>query len=224
VGTNGVMLCRERFAAQAAPLCDVVMFSLHGPDARTHDGLTCRQGSFAEVTGAFEVVRRAHPTIQTYANIVVTQDNVASLGDTVALARRLGATLIVISNVTPEGRGLDDFERLAVPLARLAEVLPELPARAGDAILRFFGMPMCLLGSHEALSNDLYWDPRVTVEWTRAPGKVVLDDIYTWTPGRKRVHPPECEGCASRDVCMGVFDRYAELLPTDALVPRRRSP
>ena len=25
---------------------------------------------------------------------------------------------------------------------------------------------MCLLGPHRMLSNDLHWDPRVTVEWT----------------------------------------------------------
>ena len=224
VGTNGVMLCRERFAAEAAPLLDEVMFSLHGPDEGTHDGLTRRPGSFDEVTRAFDVVRQAHPTIQTYANVVVTRDNVGTLVDTVALARRLGATLIVISNVTPEGRGLDAYEQLAVPLEQLAVVLPQLPAAAGDAVMRFFGVPMCILGEHETLSNDLHWDPRVTVEWTAAPGKVVLDDIYTWTPGRKRAHPAECAECTKRDLCMGVFDRYAELFPTDALVPRRGSP
>lgn len=79
---------------------------------------------------------------------------------------------------------------------------------------------MCLLGEHRTLSNDLHWDPRVTVEWAAEPNKVVFDGIYSWAPDRKRVHVPSCEGCAQRTVCMGVFDRYAELFPTNALQAR----
>jgi hypothetical protein len=82
---------------------------------------------------------------------------------------------------------------------------------------------MCLLGEHAMLSNDLHWDPRVTVEWQSAPGKVVFDGIYSWTPHRRRVHTAECQRCAMNTVCMGVFDRYAETYPTDALRPAARA-
>jgi hypothetical protein len=78
---------------------------------------------------------------------------------------------------------------------------------------------MCLLGEHTMLSNDLHWDPRVTVEWQAAPGKVAFAGIYSWAPDRRRVHVGACEGCARRDVCMGVYDAYAAHWPTDALRP-----
>ena len=91
-----------------------------------------------------------------------------------------------------------------------AELLPTI---------RFFGVPLCLLGEHRMLSNDLHWDPRVTVEWGSQPGKVVFEGIYSWDVGRKRVHVDACGGCAVKGLCMGVFDRYAELWPTTALTP-----
>ncbi len=221
VGTIGTMLCKAEFAERALPHLDEGLFSLHAPHAELHDALTRNPGSFERVTGAIELALRIRPDFGAYVNTVVTRHNVDVLPDTVAFADQLGAKLVVISNTTPEGGGYDRYQELAVPLEKLAEVLPRVPPRAPRAIIRFFGVPMCLLGSYRTLSNDLHWDPRVTVEWASAPGKVVFDGIYSWTPDRKRVHVPRCEGCTLNRVCMGVFDRYAELWPTDALKPER---
>ena len=222
IGTIGTMIARRDFAERAMPFLDEALFSLHGPNAEVHDAMAGREGSFEQVCAAITNARALRCDFRAYVNTVVTRENVEVLPDTAALADALGASLIVISNVTPEGKGLDAYERLAVPLATLARVLPSVPARAPRAVVRFFGTPMCLLGDHAFLSNDLHWDPRVTVEWGSAPGKVVFDGIYSWSPDRKRVHTKECERCALSDVCMGVFDRYAELFPTDALMPRSK--
>jgi len=223
VGTIGTRLADEDFAREALPHLDEALFSLHGPTAAVHDPLTGRDGSFDQVVRAIELARRLAPGLGTYVNTVVTNDNVDVLGDTVALADRLGAELIVVSNTTPEGKGLDAYEKLAVPLERLARVLPGVPARAKYSIVRFFGVPMCVLGDQAMLSNDLHWDPRVTVEWQSAPGKVVYDGLYNWTPDRKRVHTEACRSCERSSLCMGVFDRYAELFSTAALQPVQRS-
>jgi len=219
VGTIGTMISRRDFAERAVPLLDEALFSLHGPDAALHDRMAGRQGSFDQVTKAIRTALEVDPDFNAYVNTVVTRENVHALPDTAALASELGAKLIVVSNLTPEGNGFDNYEQLAVPLETLAEILPRVPARAGDALVRFFGVPMCVLGEHQMLSNDLHWDARVTVEWAAAPGKVFLDDIYTWDPGRKRVHAAPCHGCALNSVCMGVFDRYPELWSVDALRP-----
>ena len=121
---------------------------------------------------------------------------------------------------TPEGKGEDDYRNLAVPLDRLASVLPTVPERAGNAIVRFFGVPMCLLGDYGTLSNDLHWDPRVTVEWQTGPGRVAFTGIYSWAPDRRRVHVDQCTQCVRQEVCSGVFDKYVELWSTDALAPK----
>lgn len=219
VGTIGTMLARDDFAERAIPLLDEALFSLHGPDADTHDAMTRREGSFVQVTGAVRNAKRINPDFNAYVNTVITKRNIEQLPDTAALAAELGAKLLVVSNLTPEGLGLDDYEDMAVHLEQLAEVLPKVPGRAGDMMVRFFGVPMCLLGEHRMLSNDLHWDPRVTVEWGDKPGKVVFESFYNWAPDRKRVHVDACKSCSMNTVCMGVFDRYAELYPVTALRP-----
>ena len=55
VGTIGTMLARDDFAARALPHLDEALFSLHGPDAATHDALTRRAGSFDTVTRAMRL-------------------------------------------------------------------------------------------------------------------------------------------------------------------------
>ena len=220
VGTIGTMLRREEFAQACLPYLDEALFSIHGPDAETHDTLTGREGSFEQVTTAMKHAVESKPGFGAFVNTVITKDNIAKLPDTIAVVASLGAQLIVVSNTTPEGDGETRYEDLAVPLSDLAGILPTVPARAGNAIIRFFGVPMCLLGEHATLSNDLHWDPRVTVEWQSDPGRVAFTGIYSWAPDRRRVHVDACNGCARSGVCSGVFDRYAQLWPTDELQPQ----
>jgi len=222
VGTIGTMLSRPDFAAEAVPFLDEALFSIHGPTPEVHDALTRQEGSFERVTHAMTLCQELNPRFQPFVNTVLTLQNLEVLPDTVAMVAALGARLVVISNTTPEGGGYDAFEQLAVPLVDLKRVLAKVPARAGETIVRVFGVPMCLLGDHPMLSNDLHWDPRVTVEWQSAPGTALFGGIYSWAPDRKRVHTSECDGCTWKTVCSGVFDRYAELWPTDALRPQLR--
>jgi MoaA/NifB/PqqE/SkfB family radical SAM enzyme len=226
VGTIGTMLSREDFARRALPHLDEALFSLHGPDAATHDALAGREGSFERVTRAIRLARDiAPPRFGLFVNTVITRHNIDALPDTAALADALGAKLIVVSNTTPEGGGLDHYTDLAVRLEDLARVLPQVPARVPNATLRFFGVPMCLLGEHYTLSNDIHWDPRVTVEWQTRPGKVTFEGIYNWAPDRKRVHVGACDSCSLADLCAGVFYRYPELWPEETeRVLRPRAP
>lgn len=219
VGTIGTMLARRDWAERALPFLDEALFSLHGPSADVHDPLARRPGSFDTVTTAMRLAQELRPDFRGYVNTVITRANIHQLPDTVGFADELGARLVVISNVTAEGAGNDNYEDIAVSLETLAEVLPTVPARAKTAVIRFFGVPMCLLGEHRMLSNDLHWDPRVTSEWASEPGKVVFHDYYNWAPNRKRVHVDACKECTLNTICMGVNDRYVELWPTDALRP-----
>lgn len=219
VGTIGTMLCRPDFAAAALPFLDEALFSVHGPDAATHDSVAGRSGSFDRVTAALRLARQLKPSFGLFSNTVLCRPNVERAPDTAALLDELGVSLMVMSNTTPEGAAFGDYERLAVPLDVLARVLPAVADRVNNATVRFFGVPMCLLGRHAALSNDLHWDPRVTVEWQSSPGAVHFAGIYSWAPDRRRQHVAACEGCARKPLCMGVYDRYVELWPTDALRP-----
>lgn len=211
MGTIGTGLANPAFAARTMPLLDDVLFSLHGPDAATHDALTRRPGSFDKLMRAVENARKKDGFRPSF-NTVLTRRNLAALPDTAALVASLGAGLLVVSNTTPEGLGEDDYPALTVRLDEIRAVAPEVVRRAGDVIVRFFGVPLCALPEPVRMhSNDLHWDPRVTVEWASHPGKVSLDDVWSWTPERKRTYVAACEGCAWRGLCAGVFAKYAEL-------------
>ena len=218
VGTIGTMLARPDFADRALPHLDEALFSLHGPTAAVHDALAGREGSFEQVTAALARCA-AQPGFMAAVNTVLTPDNIEHLPATAELAASLGAQLLIVSNTTPEGAALDRYDDLAPTLESLARVLPTVPARVPSMVVRFFGVPMCLLGEHRMLSNDLHWDPRVTSEWARRPGKAVFEDFYNWRPDRKRTHVDACTACSMRGLCTGVYGEYAARRSTDALRP-----
>ena len=71
MGTIGTGLANPSFAARVMPYLDDVLFSLHGPDAPTHDGLTRTRGSFDRVVRAVENARR-HPGFRPSFNTVLS--------------------------------------------------------------------------------------------------------------------------------------------------------
>ena len=219
IGTIGTRLCKADFAEKALPYLDEALFSIHSHSGAEHDLLTQREGSFQRVVKALGDCVALKPDFGAYVNIVLTKLNQESIPETVDFVVNKGAKLVVISNTTPEGAGEDRYAELAPELSDLRRILQAVPARSGAVPVRFFGVPMCLLSSYATWSNDLHWDPRVTVEWPPEPGRVVFEGIYSWTPARRRVHAPECESCTRNTVCMGVFDKYARLWPTSALQP-----
>ena len=219
VGTIGTMLCRPEVARKVAPFLDEALFSIHGPDPTTHDRVARRKGSFDRVTRALRLMKSLNPRFRAFANTVVCTHNIEQLPATVQMLDEMGAELVVVSNTTPEGAAWDGFSELTVPLHTLARVLPQVPGRARNALVRFFGVPMCLLGPHWAQSNDLHWDPRVTVEWQSAPGKVAFTGIYSWAPDRRRQHVSACGTCSRKPVCMGVYDAVAKQHDLTALQP-----
>ena len=217
IGTIGTRLADRAFAEAALPYLDEALFSIHGPTPEVHNSLTKRAWSFDKVTRAFTNCLSIKPEFGAYVNTVITRHNIDVLPETAEMIDKMGAKLLVISNLTPEGDGFDGYEDLAVPLHRLAEVLPLVPPRVKSAVVRFFAVPMCVLGDHALASNDLHWDPRVTVEWASAPGKVIFDGVYSWAPDRKRTHVSTCLKCDKKPLCKGVFERYKELWSVEDL-------
>ncbi|MCP4806976.1 MAG: radical SAM protein [Proteobacteria bacterium] len=218
VGTIGTRLSDRAFATEALPFLDEALFSIHGASAEVHDPLTRRTGSFDKQMQALELARELRPGFMAAVNTVMCRENVEQLFETVRVLDQQGLDLIVVSNTTPEGAALDAYDDLAVPLSTLMRVLPTVQAQ--HATLRFFGIPMCVLAPEQRmLSNDLHWDPRVTVEWFSQPGKVVYGGYFTWTPARKRRHVDACRDCSRAGVCVGVYDRYTALWPTPELSP-----
>lgn len=219
IGTIGTRLSDATFAESAMPFLDEALFSIHGPDAATHDPLTRRKGSFDRLMRAIENGRK-QPGFRPFINTVLVRDNGHRLVETTQLARDQGAALLVVSNVTPEGAGEDEYLRLSLKIDEIRPLIPQVIEAAGpDMVVRFFGIPACALGEHRMFANDIHWNPRVTYEWMRLPDRVSLAGIYSWAPDRKRTHVDACDGCTWRGLCHGVFARYVQEYGSDEIRP-----
>ncbi len=216
VTSNGIRLAQSSFAARALPLIHELCLSLHG-EREVHERLTGVPGSFERLLEAFRNAK-GFAGVYLLANTVVTAWNWSSLEKILEMVFGLGARHWLVSNLAPEGRGALRFRELAVPLADWRRRIPDLARLAeGRGNLRFFGLPLCVLGPYQELSNDLYFSPRVTVE--RARGPAGLAETPSPAPTRNRVQPRSCAGCAARRLCGGVFERYAREFGTSELEP-----
>lgn len=222
--TNGGRFAEEAYAREVLPLVDEVCLSIHGPDERTHDAAAETAGSFARAMSALENIERHGDSVYLLTNTVVTRRNWDRLDEILAmLAERRKVRHILLSNVAPEGRALKDYASLAVPLVRWRERIPSLarPFDANGVVLRLFGLPLCVLGGRDDLSNDAHYSPRVTVERRRTGGKPGLVAIASRDPSRRRSKPVRCRSCAVRGDCSGVFDRYLAAYGSAELAPRK---
>lgn len=222
--TNGGLFTKEDYAREVLPLLDEVCLSIHGPDAALHDAAAGTPGSFDRAMKALENIERHGAGTYLLTNTVVTRLTWDRLEETLGLL--LAHPKIrhcLLSNVAPEGRAALAYRSLAVPLAAWRERVPALarPFERTGVVLRLFGLPLCVLGGLEELSNDAHFSPRVTVERRAAKGKPGLVGIASSDASRRRSKPVACRSCESRGDCAGVFDRYLAAYGSSELTPRR---
>jgi MoaA/NifB/PqqE/SkfB family radical SAM enzyme len=224
--TNGGRFAEDAYARQVLPLLDELCLSVHGPDAATHDACAGTEGSFARAMKALDRVERRGPGVRLLTNTVVTRRNWERLDETLALLRAHPKVAhCLVSNVAPEGRASRAYRELAVPLEAWRRRVPELarPFAGSPAVLRFFGLPLCVLGGRTELSNDAHFSPRATVERRARGGRPALARLDSADASRRREKPAACLPCADRETCAGAFDRYLAEFGATELAPRKES-
>ncbi|MBW2459211.1 MAG: radical SAM protein, partial [Deltaproteobacteria bacterium] len=110
--TNGHRLADRTFfeAAVEAGLGEIT-FSLHGPDAATHDDLTGRPGAFKDLMkGLARAVRDGRPIVN--VDVVINRQNVARLAEIVELCMSLGVFEFDLLHLIPQGRAFANRDRL----------------------------------------------------------------------------------------------------------------
>ena len=216
VTTNGLGFASRDFARRVVPLLDEAILSCHGAEARTHDFLTGKEGSFAAVLAALSnLSAEGGRRLYLMVNTVVTWKNCAQLPRILRLISGYQAVRhYLVSYPAPEGGAFADYTSLAMDLAGFRCRIGGLwsAANASGIVLRFFGIPACALGRHADASNDLYYSPRLTVE----RGARGLRETRSLLPVRRRVYLKTCAPCRFRGSCGGVFSEYLRLFPDRA--------
>lgn len=220
VGTNGSMLAKSDFCERAVPFLDEISFSVHGHNAGLHDKLSGRRGAFGDIAAA---IRNAGHSgfLNLFANTVVVKDNFESLEKILEFLGRRRFKQALFSNIAPEGMGLKRYADLTARIGDWRKKVPKL-AKMADKYgvgLRFFGLPLCALGEYEFLSNDLFWDARLTAERADKSGAIGLVGVKSAAPDRNRIKTGICAGCGHNKICFGVFSEYVKNFGDKELKP-----
>jgi len=207
VGSNGGKFQDKAFCAQVAPRLDEVSFSIHGHTAELHNSLAKDRESFQRLTRAIDHL--SGYALKVFSNTVITRINFAYLDKTLKFALSKGIKQLLFSNIAPEARGLKNYKKLAVRLTELKKIIPILvkTSQAHQSVIRFFGIPACVLGEFACYSNDFYWDQRLTIELDFNK-KAYLNEAKCLFPSRKRVKISKCRSCFYRKICGGIFQEY----------------
>jgi len=72
-------------------------------------------------------------------------------------------------------------------------------SQENNLILRFSDIPLCLLGEHQHLANDLYFDNRE---------KYYHDGKKDKNFGRAKIKIKACEKCNKNNICLGIDEDY----------------
>lgn len=207
VGTNGGGFATKRFCRAAAPFIDEVCFSYHGHTSRLHNLLTSNKESFGRLERAR--TNLSEFPVRFLNNTVITKYNIEHLANILNFLKNRGISQVLFSNLAPEGRGLRNYDRLVVRLASLKEKIPALIqiANRKNIVIRFFGLPACILGDFACYSNDFCWDARLNIEQDKNR-KFYLKEETCFLPTRNRLKTAKCKGCIYLEICGGVFSEY----------------
>lgn len=213
IGTNGCRFDDEEFVKNLLPHINELSFSLHGVDAPLHDTIT-KSKNFLAIENGLKLSKKINSKIEVFVNTVVIKDNVDFLGDLLGYLNKFEIDQLLISNLAPEGKGLKSYDKLAVTFEQWQKTLEIIKWQISlcNFKIRFFGLPFCLLDEQQAKSNDLYWDPRTTVEVAALKNNKIelnITDDYKPTRNRKKVN--KCAGCGYVDFCGGVFEQYCKV-------------
>lgn len=224
VTTNGGLFSLNKFTRQALPYLDEICFSVHGHNAKLHNFFTRNEGSFNKLCKALANVEGEKRDIGGFANVVITKYNFGSLMKIIDfISRYKKITQVLLSNFAPEGNGLHNFKELVVPMDIIKEKIEEIShfAKRKSLVIRYFGLPLCVLGKHKITSNDLWWSPRTTIEKWSEGDKVFLKKTLSYKPVRKRIKPSMCRLCSEQKNCGGIFKRYYQEFGGHELEPFR---
>ena len=223
VVTNGLRLSSAEYVRELAS-CGATHFrlSIHGPDARTHDGILAIPGAFERVLRAIGNVRAS--AIPLGINFVLIRRNLRTLPDFLKkFCLEMGIDDVIV--YFPHLRGMmainADEEAIAYAdvaphVRRALRLLP--PARRNAVMLANF-VP-CVLPEFSGLMLD----------WSHAPGETTMThpEGFTDEVGRmkdgQRAAVAACASCEVRERCLGVEREYRDRFGESGFRPLARDP
>jgi MoaA/NifB/PqqE/SkfB family radical SAM enzyme len=224
VTTNGRMCAYEKFArALVRSGLTTLLFSVHGPDARTHAQQVGVAEAFEQtVEGIKHCVRLAPRGVELGMNITITKGNWDKLEQVAELALGLGLPWLNIQFLTPFGRAT---RWVAPDTQRAADVAARTIDRFRDRMkFQIINLPFCFMpGYEEFLTGDLLKLSRHMIFVNNE--EVNLAEYLA----ERRTRKPVCETCPHACFCGGFYELESApeppwlVSPEDLVRPLRRA-
>jgi len=223
MATNGRMYAYRPFAQRIveAGITDVV-FSIHGPNAPVHDGLTQAPGSFEQLLRGIENLRSLGFR-RIGSNTTIVRPNVRHLPAIGELLARLDIVSAEFIFVDPNyGGAFQDFVRLVPRISRAAPFIRRCldvgRAKGGrDWTIRY--VPLCYFQGYEEQISELR-EVRTFHTEHLAPD-FENRDVEGSRRRIGRAKTGRCSGCLRYDKCEGIWVEYLRRYGDRELIPIR---
>jgi cyclic pyranopterin phosphate synthase len=222
--TNARRLGYEPYARQLlGEGLNHVVVSIHGPDARSHDGQTRSPGSFAQTLAGLETLARlkAEYRVSLHTSTVVGQRNYRLVRAIYDLLAPRSVDQYVFNVMQPLGRGALLCKQLVARYTDVAQEFGRFVATLGEPRppVYLVDLPLC---TTEGLPDEV----RGYVEFAYF---TEYEDDGRPRPRASKVHKeqenrakqPSCAECVYDGACLGVWRTYLEAYGWDEFVPVR---
>jgi cyclic pyranopterin phosphate synthase len=231
--TNGRMLSQLPYAQRlVAHGMNRFYVSIHGHDAKLHEGLTRTPGSFAQTVRGIDVVkalaRATRRPLELHTSTVITRRNLPHLAEIYRFLRAHGVDQVVFNVMQANGRAHTHFEQIFPRYTDIAAAFrafvdgAEETAR-GERVMAFLvDIPLCTTegipdfnrGYVEAhthygsLAEASELLGALIPEERLAAGGRLVELTRADLDVARRQWRAECDACRYRGVCEGVWGNY----------------
>lgn len=223
VTTNGRMAFYEDFARKLVRSgLTTLLFSVHGPDARTHAQQVGVAEAFDQTIGGIKnCLAHAPPGVELGMNITITKGNFDKLEQVAELAHELGLRWLNIQFLTPFGRAT---KWVAPDTQAAADIAKRTIDRFRDRMkFQIINLPFCFMpGYEEFMTGDLL---KLARHMIFVNNETVNLAEYL---AERRTKKPVCETCPHACFCGGFYELESVpeppwlISPEDLLRPVRR--
>lgn len=209
MATNGRMFSNADFARQiTAAGLNHVIFSMHGHNAKLHDGLTDVKGSFGQL---LEGIRNTQGlAVQIGSNTTIVKQNYKFLADIGNLLYKLGIRNAEFIFVDPSRGGayehFDEFVPRVSEAAAFIRKCLDIGKNKGIIHWHIRYVPLCYFLDYRDQISELNEVKKFDSEHVAQDFRNTNVELSRKEVGR--IRPKKCRGCAEYNNCEGLWKEY----------------